>query len=48
MYENNFKIPIKHRNIMQVEDMTSGKYSFEKKTKFYSLTLEAPPPLGGG
>ena len=41
MYENDFKIPTEHRNIMRVENMTSGEYSSEKKTKSYSLKLEA-------
>ena len=41
MYENDFQIPTEHRNTMRVENKTSGKYSSEKKTKSYSLKLEA-------
>ena len=43
---NNFQIPTEHRNTMQAENKTSGKYSKSKKslkkTKSRSLKLEAP------
>lgn len=32
---------MERRNPMQMENETSGKYSIEKKTKSYSLKLEA-------
>ena len=41
MYLNNFQIPTEHRNPMQVENKTSGKYSIQKKTKSCSMKLEA-------
>ena len=41
MYLNNFQIPTEHRNPMQVENKTSGKYSIQKKTKSCLLKLEA-------
>ena len=41
MYLNNFQIPTEHRNKMQVENKTSGKYSSKKKAKSRSLKLEA-------
>ena len=41
MYQNNFQIPTGHRNAMQVENKTSGKYSIQKKTKSCSMKLEA-------
>ena len=45
MYLNDFQIPTEHRNPMQVENKTSGKYSKSKKslkkTKSCSLKLEA-------
>ncbi len=44
MYLNNFQIPTEHRNSMQVENKTSGKYSSrsdKKKAKSRSLKLEA-------
>ena len=37
----NYQIPTGHRNIMQAENKTSGKYSVKKKTKSCSLKLEA-------
>ena len=43
MYLNNFQIPTGHRNTMQVESKTSGKYSVKKKTKSCSMKLEAHP-----
>ena len=46
MFENNFQIPTEHRNTMQVENKTSGKYSSrsdKKKAKSCSLKLEAHP-----
>ena len=48
MYLNDFQIPTEHRNTMQVENKTSGKYSSKKKTKYRSLKLEAHSPLGNG
>ena len=52
MYINNFQIPTEHRNTMQVENKTSGKYSKSKKSlkkaKSRSLKLEAYSPLGNG
>ena len=51
MYPNNFQIPTEHRNTMQVENETSGKYSSrscKKKAKPRSLKLEALSPLGNG
>ena len=44
MYLNNYQIPTEHRNTMQVENKTSGKYSSrsdKKKTKSCSSKLEA-------
>ena len=41
MYQNNFQIPTGHRNTMQAENKTSGKYSLRKKTKSCSMKLEA-------
>ena len=41
MYLNNFQIPTEHRNTMQVENKTSGKYSVKKKTKSCSMKPEA-------
>ena len=41
MYMNDFQIPTEHRNTMQVENKTSGKYSSKKKAKSCSLKLEA-------
>ena len=41
MYLNNFQIPTEHRNPMQAENKTSGKYSVKKKTKSCSMKLEA-------
>ena len=42
MYLNDFQIPTEHRNTMQVENKTSGKYSVvKKKTKSCSLKFEA-------
>ena len=44
MYLNDFQIPTEHRNTMQVENKTSGKYSSrsdKKKTKSCSSKLEA-------
>ena len=41
MYQNNFQIPTEHRNPMQVENKTSGKYSVRKKAKPCSSKLEA-------
>ena len=38
---NNFQIPTEHRNPMQVENKTSGKYSIKKNAKSRSLKLEA-------
>ena len=44
MFLNNFQIPTEHRNTMQVENKTSGKYSVvKKKTKSCSLKFEAHP-----
>lgn len=46
MYLNDFQIPTEHRNTMQAENKTSGKYSSrsdKKKTKSRSLKLEAHP-----
>ena len=46
MYLNNFQIPMEHRNPMQAENKTSGKYSSrsdKKKTKSCSSKLEAHP-----
>jgi len=43
MYLNNFQIPTEHRNLMQTENKTSGKYSIKKKTKSCSLKFEAHP-----
>ena len=43
MYLNDFQIPTEHRNTMQVENKTSGKYSSKKKAKSRSLKLEAHP-----
>ena len=46
MYLNDFQIPTEHRNTMQVENKTSGKYSSrsdKKKTKSCSSKLEAHP-----
>ena len=46
MYLNDFQIPTEHRNPMQVENKTSGKYSSrsdKKKTKSCSSKLEAHP-----
>ncbi len=51
MYLNNFQIPTEHRNPMQAENKTSGKYSSrsgKKKAKSRSLKLEAHSPLGDG
>ena len=48
MYLNNFQIPTEHRNTMQVENKTSGKYSSKKKAKSRSLKLEAHSTLGDG
>ena len=41
MYLNDYKIPTEHRNAMQVENKTSGKYSSNKNTKSCSLKSEA-------
>ena len=44
MYLNDFQIPTEHRNTMQVENKSSGKYSSrsdKKKAKSRSLKLEA-------
>ena len=42
MYLNDLQIPTEHRNLMQVENKTSGKYSVvKKKTKSCSLKFEA-------
>ena len=41
MYLNDFQIPMERRNTMRVENMTSCEYSIKKKTKSYSLKLEA-------
>ena len=42
MYLNDYQIPTEHRNTMQVENKTSGKYSVvKKKTKSCSLKFEA-------
>ena len=41
MYQNNYQIPTEHRDPMQVENKTSGKYSVKKKTKSCSMKLEA-------
>ena len=44
MYLNDFQIPTEHRNTMQVENKSSGKYSVvKKKTKSCSLKFEAHP-----
>ena len=46
MYLNDYKIPTEHRNTMQVENKTSGKYSSrsdKKKIKSCSLKLEVHP-----
>lgn len=46
MYLNDFQIPTEHRNTMQAENKTSGKYSSrsdKKKAKSCSLKLEAHP-----
>jgi putative transposase len=43
MYLNNFQIPTEHRNLMQTENKTYGKYSIKKKTKSCSLKFEAHP-----
>ena len=43
MYMNDFQIPTEHRNTMQVENKTSGKYSITKKAKSCSLKLEVHP-----
>ena len=46
MYLNDFQIPTEHRNTMQAENKTSGKYSSrsdKKKAKSRSLKLEAHP-----
>ena len=43
MYLNNFQIPTEHRNTMQAENKTSGKYSIKKKAKSCSLKFEAHP-----
>ena len=52
MYLNDYKIPTEHRNPMQAENKTSGKYSKSKKSlkkaKSRSLKLEARSPLGDG
>ena len=51
MYLNDFQIPTEHRNAMQAENKTSGKYSSrsdKKKAKSRSLKLEAHSPLGDG
>ena len=52
MYLNDYKIPTEHRNTMQAENKTSGKYSKSKKSlkkaKSRSLKLEAYSPLGNG
>ena len=51
MYLNNFQIPMEHRNTMQAENKTSGKYSSrsdKKKAKSRSLKFEAHSPLGDG
>lgn len=41
MYMNDFQIPMEHRNTMQTENKTSGKYSIKKKAKSRSLKFEA-------
>ena len=42
MYLNDYQIPTEHRNTMQVENKSSGKYSVvKKKTKSCSLKFEA-------
>ena len=41
MFLNDFQIPTEHRNTMQAENKTSGKYSNKKKAKPRSLKLEA-------
>ena len=41
MYLNNFQIPTGHRNTMQAENKTSGKYSIKKKAKSCSMKLES-------
>lgn len=46
MYLNDFQIPTEHRNTIQAENKTSGKYSSrsdKKKSKSRSLKLEAHP-----
>lgn len=43
MYLNNYQIPTEHRNLMQVENKTSGKYSTKKNAKSRLLKLEAHP-----
>ena len=46
MYLNDFQIPTEHRNTMQAENKTSGKYSSrsdKKNTKSRSLKFEAHP-----
>ena len=44
MYLNDYQIPTEHRNTMQVENKSSGKYSVvKKKTKSCSLKFEAHP-----
>lgn len=46
MYLNDFQIPTEHRNTMQAENKTSGKYSSrsdKKNTKPCSLKFEAHP-----
>ena len=43
-----FQIPTEHRNPMQVENFSSGKYSSKKKAKSCSLKFEARSPLGDG
>lgn len=46
MYLNDFQIPTEHRNTIQAENKTSGKYSSrsdKKKSKSRSLKLEARP-----
>lgn len=46
MYLNDFQIPTEHRNTIQAENKTSGKYSSrsdKKKTKSCSSKLEAHP-----
>lgn len=46
-----FQTPTEHRNAMQAENNTSGKYSSrsgKKKAKPRSLKLEVHSPLGDG